>query len=1087
MPAVSAPDLAILRTYPHKSNLYLIVQQPMYRVSNVWHGFLWAAQINGAPAGTAGDLVASLTVDNAELGDAKWMGAAPANVALLDGMTVFVGTAKGDHDKGIFVVRTDQTVDATTTTLNIGVSSDVIDIVEDDDWVVVLDEFRLWTRYPRVTEAGGALTWYKDYDVLFTDLGGTAEEQRQAEMPVVPILGPHRIVFIDPDDSETVDFDWSNSYATTGATVNAWDSEGKRGATAGAWTSAIENPAAQVYTGTATDADNDISGLAGFRVQLIPGTDQTDPAARFRRGVRYVFTLRRPGEATATDPVHAEPITDFSVSGLSGSYDDGGWRCTVTVFDSQAHEYEIMPGALVILFAEDWYGSTKDSIGPIVGCENIVFVGHIADGSVRQDPETGDVTFDVLGAAGQARNRETFPIPVENDDGATEWYQCANLTVDRAAWFYVVWHSTLATICDWYQAGTNGSEEIKAMDFLAGDIYSTLDTFYSERIMGRVLCDRYDRFKVERNLQLQAEGSGTTILTVATGDWLDELQFRESIETPTSIVELGGVNYNAGLINPYLCKAPGTVNRQKGSNAQNMSMAITDQATLNTLAGRWLAALNNRWPDNIFPFGNWRVFDIWPQEYIVASPTTVRHTFSSDKFIVRRVGIEARDGALFVTVNAELETGGVDGQTIDIPDEIPTPYPPAVPFFPPQTPPSPDYDGATDGGRRIIATDVGVFVTDNIGLANPVWYAVNNGLVTSNDRYVYDIKRDPWHWWTSGGTERTLWAITKTGIWKHETFPFGTWVNVVSINEIEANSPRTYAGIAPTVLIDNTIYRGRLSFSAEDEGRFAAVYSGSCTPSGPGQPSESCWAAVFDADDTCISCTEISASDRTFGFGDLIFAPHGGGNQVYAISNYNYDNAGDALATLWKTSNEGVNWTDIDTINNTYRGLYTSVAVPYISPASTDQYVLWGRGGNVVSDSLYRISSNAGASFSNISSSDLTYSVLSCGGQPEYIWLNSSRPDLYHCKWSNDAGMTYNLLPLNAAIVSDSQCSFAIWNGAALKSVIVGLKPNITTAWWIGYWENGRTTWLDKTGNLLSIAVGLAEVFAIDRDSMGTA
>jgi hypothetical protein len=1087
MPAVSAPDLATLRTYPHKSDLYLIVQQPMYRSGGAWAGYLFAAQIDGAPAGTAGDLVASLTVDNAEVGGGG------ADVDIFANMTVFVGTNKGDHDKGIFYTRNGFTADAATTAIPIGASSDVVDVIEDDDWVVIIDEFRLWTRYPRVTEAGGDLTWYKDYDVLFTDLGGTAAARRQAELPAIPIMGPHRVAFIDLDSSVTFDFDWSDSYAASpGAAVDAWDSEGIRGATSGNWTSALENPGAQTYDGSSIDADNDISGLAGFRTWLILGTDQQDPSERFRSGIRYVFTLRRPGETVdGIDPPHAEPITDFSVSGLSGSYDDGGWRCTVTIFGSQAHEYEVWPGALVILFAEDWYGSTKDSIGPISGAENIVFIGRVADGSVRQDPETGDVTFDVLSAAGQARNRETFPVPIENDDAATEWYQAANLTVDRAAWFYLVWHTTLANICDWYWGGADagGDEEIKAMDFLAGDVYTTLDTFYAERCMARVLCDRYERFKIERNLQLQAQGSGTTVLTVATGDWLDELQFRETVETQTSIVELGGVNYNAGLIRPYLCKAPGTVNRQKGRNAQNMAMAATDQATLNTLAGRWLAALNNRWPDNVFPFGNWRVFDIWPQEYIVASPDTVRHTFASDKFIIRRVGIEAGDGALFVTVNAELETGGVDGQTIVIPDELPTPVPPRIPFWPPQTPPAPDNDaGSSDLGRRIIGTNVGVFVTDNIGTANPVWYAVNNGFSSANDRYVYDIKRDPWHWWTSGGTERTLWAATKTGFWKHENFPYGTWVNVISISDIETNSPRTYAGV-PTALTDDTIYRARMAFSAEKDERWAAVYHGSCTPSGVGQPPESCWVAVFD-DDAYVSCTEMSVSNRTFGFGAVSFAPHGGANRVWVVTNYNYDNAGDSEARIYRSINAGGAWSAAaDSIDANTRGLYTSLSIPYISPESTDQYLLWGRGGNVVgSNSRYRISTNGGTTWADLPQTAQGYSELNTGGQPEYIWLNTYRPDLFTCKWSNDRGVTYNLLPLNNAVtIDDSGCSFPIWNGGTLQSVVACNTPNLGLAHWVSLWENGRPAWVNKTGNLLSVAPTLATIFAIDRDSMGTA
>ena len=148
MPVIPGADLTLLRTDPQFSSLYLIIQQPQYKSGGDWAGYYWSCQINGAPAGTEGDLVASLTVNN---GDA-------AATELVDGMTVFVGTVKGDHDKGIYRVRNNQDVSGATVTLNIGSTSDVIGNVENDDYVVVLDEFRLWTRYPLITEAAGVLS-----------------------------------------------------------------------------------------------------------------------------------------------------------------------------------------------------------------------------------------------------------------------------------------------------------------------------------------------------------------------------------------------------------------------------------------------------------------------------------------------------------------------------------------------------------------------------------------------------------------------------------------------------------------------------------------------------------------------------------------------------------------------------------------------------------------------------------------------------------------------------------------------------------------------------------------------------------------
>ena len=694
MPTLSAPELTLLRTTPHKSKLYMIVQQTMQREGSNWADYLWSCQVNGNPAGTIGDLVAEIAINNGDAGGTD----------LLDGMTIFIGTNKGDHDKGIFVVRKDQLgVDNATIALTIGSTSEIVGIVADDDWIVVLDEFRLWTRYPRITEAGGVLTWYKDYDLLWTDLGANAPLRREASLPAVPIMGPHAVRFVDVGGTVDIDFDWSDSYTTyPGAGITNWASLGLRGSVSGNWGSAAQNPAVQTYAGPDA-ANNDISGMAGFRVWLELTTDVEDPAVRFRRGVRYVFTMRRPGESTDNDPRNAEPIVDFELTSLSGSYDEGMWAASATIFGSSSHEYDIWEGALVIIFADDWYGEDKDSIGPIDDRENILFIGRIADGSIRQDSETGDTSFDIISAAGQAQNRDMYPIVIENADDAGQWYECPDLTTDRAAWHYLIWHTTLSLIGDWYWSGDAG--EIRAMDFLAGGIYSTIDSFYQDRLFARFLCDRYERNRAEVDLQLEIEGSGTTILTLLNEDTIGDVQFHEVTELQTSIVELGGLNYNAGLITPYLSKAPGTVNRSKGSQFQNTSMVVVDQATLNLIAGRMLARMNNQWPEAILPFaGNWRTFDIWPQEYVILNTDTVRHEFSSDKFIPRRIEMNYEDEALFITVSAEKETGGISGQTIDIPDELPVVPPPVVPVYPPVNPPTPDNPGGEDRGRRIIAT-----------------------------------------------------------------------------------------------------------------------------------------------------------------------------------------------------------------------------------------------------------------------------------------------------------------------------------------------------------------------------------------------
>ncbi|GAG85629.1 unnamed protein product, partial [marine sediment metagenome] len=291
--------------------------------------------------------------------------------------------------------------------------------------------------------------------------------------------------------------------------------------------------------------------------------------------MRYVFTLRRPEEyQDGVDPTpksHYVPITDFDVSSISGDFSAGSWSTSIRIFGSAAVETSVQPGALVIVFAEDWYAGTEGSLGPIDGAENIVMVGHIADGSIVQDAETGDVSFDIVSLAEQASRRENYPVPVTNDDTPTEWTDAQDLTVSRAAWWFTAWHSNLAQVTDVFadiqNDGASDTREIAGHDFLAGDLLrASLDQFLQARVVGRVLMDRYERAAFVIDRQVQTAGGAPTLFNLITGDWIGQAQVREANEIPANIIEAGGVLYAAGVITPYLSIAPGNVSGYIGTS-----------------------------------------------------------------------------------------------------------------------------------------------------------------------------------------------------------------------------------------------------------------------------------------------------------------------------------------------------------------------------------------------------------------------------------------------------------------------------------------------------------------------------------------
>ena len=764
---ISAADLLKLRSVPHKTKLYLIVQQPIWKDdADAWTGFVWEGTLTAAPGTTNDELAVN----------------SPSNVALLDGMTVLIDSAvTGERDRGTFKIHGDQTITINAAeTLYIHNSGELGD-VQNGDKICVIDEFRYWPRYPKTVEAAGALTWYKDWGYFRDSLGADGYTWAQladaeAVYPPTPIMGPHRVEFIDPDvGTVDVDFDWSDSYTLSpgGATQAPWTAVGENGA--GGWNDNVENPAAQAYTV--------LSGLAGFRTTLEVNSTVTDPIIEFRRGVRYVFTLRRPEEyQDGTDPTpkaHYVPITDFDVSSISGDFSAGSWSTSIRIFGSVASEYEVQPGALVIVFAEDWYAGTKESLGPIDGADNIVIIGHIADGSVTQDAETGDVSFDIVSLAEQASRRENYPVPITNDDAAAEWTDAPDLTISRAAWWFTVWHSNLAQVTDVYadieNDGVSDTREIAGHDFLAGDLLrASLDQFLQARVVGRVLMDRYERAAFVIDRQVQTAGGATTLFNLITGDWIGQAQVREANEVPANIVEAGGVLYAAGVITPFLSIAPGNVSGYIGTSRASNNLAVTGQAQLNTLSGDLYAAANNRYPELVLQMaGDWRFGDLWPQEYIDVDLTTVRITFTNADFLVRGISFDydPAQGVMMTTYRCEFETDGPDGVTVPILSELPTTT--GAMDTPPQKPP-------TFGGKALLATDDGVWVTYDLFADVPTWEELNDGLGASgvDARVVYSLVEDP-------NNPGEYWAGTGDGIfYNDDLLGTGTWEQLLTLANI---------------------------------------------------------------------------------------------------------------------------------------------------------------------------------------------------------------------------------------------------------------------------------------------------------------
>lgn len=1075
-------DLMMMRSHPQASDVYMIIQQPErltegeYVEWRDWVDYLWSAQINGNPTG---DPVFSLAVNNG----------GPA-VSLLSGMTVFIGSTVGEWDKGIVRLRGDQNVGPATTTLNIATSSDISGIVKNDDWVVVLDEFRLWQIFGRiyVDAPTETLTWYKDYNLLWDDIAVSDIERRLAMMPPVPIMGPHAVKFVDPPaTSAQFWFDWSDSYTLANGVpaVTAWTSWGETNHIGGTWNSAAPVPGWQTV--------NAISGLRGFRVVLeVDDGHGTAATLPYRRGVRYVFTVRRPGESQPGDPPNAEAITDFRLdSDVSGNYNTGYWSASVTLYGEAASKYEAIPGALVILFTEDWFyqdnpylsprGITKTSVGAIPDRENILFVGRIADGSVSKNDELEEVSFTIRSVAEEASTYENYPIVIEDDANAEDWIDTPYLTVDRAIRYYTAWHTTLSLVTDVYKTGDTHS--ILAQDFMAGSIYNTLDTFLNDRLFARLLCNRYGLCRCEVNVQMQPFGSVPTLWTLTDGDWLDRMSVKYYDTAQRKAVEAGGIIYFGGLIVPKLSRAPGTFDKYRGTLEASNSLTITDQDGLNVLSGRLLSYMNHKMDMGVELAGNWRYCDISPQSALYVNALETQRGTYTGRLIIRAVSFshDETTGAIFTQIETESEADdGAPGITVDIPPElpdVPIPIPglPTIPWLP--------SDPVVDSGARIIATNVGVFGTNKI-TTNTAWFAVNNGVPTANLR-CWRIIRDPWHWWTSGGTERTLWGIFSNPattmpyyVCKLEGYPYGTWVVQFAASSIPGAGANAHiTDIRGSIETEDKLY----ALGAVGGGFTSASYIIKTLDGGDSWVSFATgratatpdWGVGADANSAPMRRNMMGLAQHSAGqtlyFGNRGFAA---GLQYVRVTN------GGAAATLY-ASPAGFNG------NN---GCF-SFAVPYISALHNDSV------GYLISDQYTGVAEIQRSDNVNdvapawtqvgVGPGGINYRFIGFGVCPDdqnkiCTVITNNAGGAIQVYLSANKGATWTLFA-SAAGARTAGFAYITWSGTDLQEILAydhrnGQMLLITPSGTV-----------DVTGNLLSVAIGLAKVVSIDRDTMGGA
>ncbi len=607
--AYTVGELASIRTDNQGAVLGLAIQHP---------ATVYTARIN--QTFTTLDGVAQLTYDTGSgtLTDVRI------------GQTVLIGSTAGAYDIGILRVR----ALPTASVLYINQVSDVQ--FADNQYITVLDEFRLWQR-DFVTVNG---VNYVDYDIPYSVYNAATCIPR-----IGPLMAVIRTTFTDPNYE--VAFTPPNpslSACYDGATISSYLFECSA--------ATVTNPTSATDVSFAFSTDGSPQ-LVRWSVTI------TDSNNALHTSYRWIYI----------DP----PNVDFQLtSNPVGDYENGDWSYSVRVFDN-ATKADIRDRAMVTLYAKDYYEATEGSIGKLAGYENILCTGWIDGESIQFDSEDGSVSFTIRGANYWLSRLRAFPFELTNTGTTpTTWNEVEDMTVDKALARILTFTTTAPLLMDLFFSGDTSVIEIIAQP--PNTIMAQLEAIAFNTIWAKPLTNNYGQMYIEVDSQMlsSADRAGITeVMDITTADYEAPLDIERITTSAVSSIELSAVtSYDGAVASPVYSRAPGGTPKTFGEIQSFENYVVTDQNECNRIAGALLANMNNQYaPVTINFVGNVRLFDITPRMYAtitISSADNPRGIALTDvRLIPRRVemGHDPETGEAQTAVTFEFEAVGVDGVT----------------------------------------------------------------------------------------------------------------------------------------------------------------------------------------------------------------------------------------------------------------------------------------------------------------------------------------------------------------------------------------------------------------------------------------
>jgi hypothetical protein len=621
MTTPSSSEIVLLDTHPQRTQLYLSIYEPTVAMS---------CQVSGSYSASN----QSISYDNVTAGNYLNIG---SYVGYLQ--TALIGTAPGLEDVGRTWVRA-----ATASELRF-VESDHINW-SNNLYVTVLMYSDIIPMFPRIIQNPA-----DEMDVIFYKIWDVAYTNQNSILGSFINMGSDYAGFLDANGECNVYWSASGtSHLLSSALTYSWSFEGA----------------------TVTGSTANTPGLITYNT---PGHYRTILTATGANGssdrsIRCVSIYDRPESGTNV------PIMNFEFSEFSGSRDSVGYSARVRIREA-IPETKVKDGALVIVFKEDWYGYTKQSISRNdKGREGILFVGYINGGTIQYNSDDGYVEFEVISPTNLMEITECFSVSVESKASPTTWYELINMTIKRAIYHYYKWHSNLLTYKDFTCNFTD--KNIQYFDADRTSLYDACNTLLDGTIKGRLLSDSLGHIWAEQDVSAidSASSSLGVALEITKDDWIDTPTIDERHHEEVSFIEMGGIAYepSTNVSSAYLASAPGSAPGYRGKVERKQGLALSDQSQLNTLVGNLYAHSNSKYPNiELRLRGNYANLDIAPQEQIKltveTNDTPRRISFADKSFAIRTVSWnwDATNQVIISTIGVSEITQGFAGTTITIP------------------------------------------------------------------------------------------------------------------------------------------------------------------------------------------------------------------------------------------------------------------------------------------------------------------------------------------------------------------------------------------------------------------------------------